>query len=358
VPVVIMHSRSSRVARLPRLAGAAVAILALVGPAASAAVPATGPIRTGVIGLDAHAKAWLKIIRAARAKAAEAPPAGADADGIAALDVVAAFPAGSPDIPEKEKPLEAGIAAYREAGVEMVDSIEALLPKVDAVMILSVDGRAHLAQARPVIAAGKPLYIDKPIAASLADAREIFRLAAELGTPVFSSSSLRFAPGTQAVLTNAEAGAVVGCDAFSPCTLEAHHPDLFWYGIHGVETLFTLMGPGCERVSRTKTHDTDVVVGTWQDGRIGTFRGLRAGKRGYGATVFCERATLPTGTFEGYEPLIVEIVRFFRTGKPPVPAAETLEIVAFMEAAERSVEQGGKPVPLTEARSENTQSGP
>jgi predicted dehydrogenase len=330
-----------------RLGAAVATALALLGPAAAAAVPATGPIRTGIIGLDAHAKAWLQIIRAARAGAT---PAGAEAhpesDVIAALDVVAAVPAGSPDIPEKREPLEKGIAFTREAGIEIVDSIEDLLPKVDAVMILSVDGRAHLAQARPVIAAGKPLYIDKPVAASLADAREIYRLAAERGTPVFSSSSLRFAPGTQAVARGAASGAVVGCDVFSPCALEVHHPDLFWYGIHGVETLFTLMGPGCERVSRTKTPGTDVVVGTWKDGRVGTFRGIRAGQRGYGATAFCEKAQVPTGRFEGYEPLLAEIVRFFRTGKPPVPAAETLEIIAFMEAAERSAEQGGAAVPL------------
>lgn len=325
-----------------RLLAAASVVLFVWSTTAFATVPTSGAIRTGVVGLDAHAKPWLEIIQAARDRAAT----GAEVDGIAALDIVAAFPAGSHDIPDKQKPLADAITFYREAGVEIVDSVEALLPKVDAVMILSVDGRAHLAQARPVIAAGKPLYVDKPVAASLADAREIFRLAAERGVPVFSSSSLRFAPGTQAVLRDEAAGAVVGCDAFSPCSTEPHHPDLFWYGIHGVETLFTLMGPGCETVTRTKTAGTDVVVGTWKDGRVGTFRGIRAGKRGYGATAFCEKGQVAAGRFEGYEPLIEEIVRFFRTGKAPVPAAETLEIIAFMEAAERSAAADGKAVPL------------
>ena len=113
-----------------------------------------------------------------------------------------------------------------------------------------------------------------------------------------------------------------------------------------METLFTIMGPGCRQVRRTKTTDTDFVVGLWGDGRIGTFRGHRTGPHGYGATVFGTKGIAQAGRFEGYEPLLVEIARFFRTGKPPVSAAETLEIIAFMEAAERSAATGGAAVPL------------
>lgn len=309
--------------------------------AAAAVFAADPPLRVGVIGLDAHAAAWAKILAAAT-------PDGPHSE-LTGLKIVAAVPAGSPDIPEKQQPLAEGIAHYREAGIELVDSIAALLPKVDVVMILSVDGRAHLAQAREVIAAGKPVYIDKPVAASLADARQIYALAEARGVPVFSSSALRFAPGTQAVKSNPTVGAVIGCDAHSPCPLEPHHPDLFWYGIHGVETLFTIMGPGCRQVTRTKTADTDVVVGLWDDGRIGTFRGHRTGPHGYGATVFGTKGIAAAGRFEGYEPLLVEIARFFRTGKPPVSPAETLEIIAFMEAADASAARGGAAVVLEPA---------
>jgi hypothetical protein len=97
-------------------------------------------------------------------------------------------------------------------------------------------------------------------------------------------------------------------------------------------------------------------VGVWKGGRIGTFRGIRAGHADYGATVFGSKGIVPSGGYGGYEPLVVEIVRFFKTGQPPVSADETIEMFAFMEAADESKRQGGKPVSLesvlTRARSQ------
>lgn len=141
-------------------------------------------------------------------------------------------------------------------------------------------------------------------------------------------------------------GDILGCDAYGPCALEEHHPDLFWYGIHGVETLFTIMGTGCESVSRTQTAGGELVVGVWKGGRVGTFRGIREGKSDYGALVFGSKAIVPSGSYAGYAPLVEEIANFFQTGKPPVSAEETLEIYAFMEAADESKRQGGKPVTI------------
>jgi hypothetical protein len=146
---------------------------------------------------------------------------------------------------------------------------------------------------------------------------------------------------------NSELGQVVGCAAYGPCSLEPHHPDLFWYGIHGVETLFTIMGPGCVSVSRVQADGTELVTGVWKDGRIGTYRGIRQGRSGSGALVFGSKAILPADTKGGgYQPLVVEICKFFRTGKPPVSTDETIEIFAFMEAADESKRQGGRPVKL------------
>ena len=175
-------------------------------------------------------------------------------------------------------------------------------------------------------------------------------MPAELGeqtkTPWFSSSALRFARDTQAARTDSKIGAITGCDAWSPCHLEPTHPDLYWYGIHGVETLYTIMGTGCESVSRSHSDGTDFVVGVWKDGRIGTFRGLRDGKHDFGATAFGTKGIAASGAFTGYEPLVVQIGKFFRSGQPPVSAAETLEVLAFMEAADESKRQGGAPVSL------------
>jgi predicted dehydrogenase len=197
-----------------------------------------------------------------------------------------------------------------------------------------------------VIKAGKPVFIDKPLAASLRDGLEIFRLAREANVPCFSSSSLRFSPGIAGMRNDPKIGDVLGCVAYSPCSLEPHHPDLFWYGIHGVEMLYTIMGPGCVSVNRTHTADTDVVTGVWKDGRVGTFRGLRGGKTGYGAVVFGSKGNGPSGGYGGYEPLLVEVGKFFESGRPPVTPEETIEILAFMEAADESKLQNGASVTL------------
>ena len=168
------------------------------------------------------------------------------------------------------------------------------------VLLESVDGRPHLEQARPVFQARKPVFIDKPVAGTLADAIAIFDLAKETGTPCFSSSSLRFSPGIAGMRKNPKVGDVLGCDAYGPCSLEEHHPDLFWYGVHGVETLFTIMGTGCESVSRLQTEGTDLAAGVWKDGRVGTFRGIRKGPYDYGATVFGDKGIAPSGGYAGY----------------------------------------------------------
>lgn len=320
-----------------------ITLCAVMAAVASAAEP---EIRVGIIGLDtSHVVAFTSLLNRP----------GNEGD-LAGVRVVAAFPGGSPDVPASRDRVAGFTEQLRDKyGVEIVDSIDTLLGKVDAVLIESVDGRPHLAQAKPVFAAKKPVFIDKPVAASLADAMEIYRLSEESGTPCFSSSSLRFSPGVQSMRGNDKIGEVLGCDAYSPCSLEEHHPDLFWYGIHGVETLFTIMGPGCVSVSRSQTKNAELVTGVWKDGRIGTFRGIKGGANGYGATVFGAKSISPSGGYGGYEPLLVEIARFFKTKKPPVTPTETLEIVAFMEAADESKRQNGAPVTLDAVRAKAAQ---
>ncbi len=296
------------------------------------------PIRVGIIGLDAHAVPWTEIITSP-----DAPPE------LKCLKVVAAVPAYSPDIPFSAQNIQKNTERMRQMGVEIVETIEAMLPQVDAVMLLSIDGRPHLEQAKPVFRARKPLFIDKPVAASLSDVVRIYDLAAKSGTPCFSNSSLRYSPGIAQMRSDPRVGKVVGCDAYGPNhPLEPTHPDLFYYGIHGTELLFTIMGPGCKTVSRVKTPTADFVVGVWADGRVGTLRGILQGQTGFGATVFGDKSIAPAGKFEGYTPLLVEIARFFQTGKPPISVEETLEIYAFMEAADESRRRGGCPVSVQE----------
>ena len=303
------------------------------------------PIRIGLIGLDtSHVGAFTQLLNDS-----------SRADHVPGARVVAAFKGGSPDVQASATRIEKFTADLRDRWkVELVDSIEALVQRVDAVIIHSVDGRVHLAQARPVLAAKKPLFIDKPMTASVKDALELVRLSRETGTPVFSSSSLRFNEAVQAIKRDPRVQDVKGAITWGPATLEPHHPDLFWYGVHAVEILYTFMGPGCERVTRTHTPDADVVVGQWKDGRIGVVRGNRASGSSYGHVVFGPKAVVsePAENAEtnpkrsSYHGLVVQIVEFFKTRKSPVPLEDTLEIMAFMEAADVSKARNGAPVAL------------
>jgi predicted dehydrogenase len=296
-------------------------------------------LKVGIIGLDtSHVTAFTDLINR-------------DNKGpLENIRIVAAYPGGSPDldisVSPKRLPLFTKILREKHK-VEIVDSIDELLKKVDAVLLESVDGRPHLAQVRPVIKAGKPVFIDKPIAASLADTIEIFDLAKKHNVPCFSSSSLRFNEHLKDLANDPKVGKIKRCDARGPVNPLKGHPELFFYGIHGIEMLFTLMGPGCETV----TWKDGVVTGTWKDGRIGTFRNAKD----YKVEVTGEKGTASSGG-GGYQDLVKEIGTFFRTKKAPVPAEETINLVAFMTAAEESKKAGGKPVSIesvmTSARKE------
>lgn len=309
-------------------------------------------IRVGLIGLDtSHAVAFTQLLNDPSRD-----------DHVPGARVVAAFKQGSPDIEASTSRIEKFTAELRDTWkIELVDSIDELVRRVDAVMLSSVDGRAHLAQARAVLAARKPLFVDKPFTASVKDAVELARLAREQGTPIFSSSSLRFTEDVQGIKRDPRVQQVQGAMTWGPATLEPHHPDLFWYGIHAVEMLYTFMGPGCERVTRTHTAGADAVVGHWKDGRIGIVRGTRDSAQTYGQVVFGPKAIVttpepsnapanatPPPKRSSYSGLLVAIVEFFRTGKSPVPIDETVEIMAFMEAADLSKARGGVPVAIAD----------
>jgi predicted dehydrogenase len=327
--------------------------LLLLTPARQAAAE-PAPIKVGIIGLDNYqAVAFTQLWHAPKA-----------ADDLAGLKVVAAVAAGSPDIEESVRELPKWSKDIQKYGVEIVPTTDELLKRVDAVLVMSVDGRAHLEQLKPVFKAGKPVYIGRPLAASLADTVEIFRLAKESKTPIFSCSQHRFSPGFIGMRNHPEVGDVIGADVYGGCPREAHHPDLFWHGVHGVETLYTIMGPGCVSVTRAATDTADVVTGVWKDGRVGTYRGIRKGAPKYSAVVFGTKGVSPAGVYGhgvpvkgiaptndkymGYEGVAVEIAKFFKTRTPPVTAEETTELFAFMEAADESKRKGGAPVKLAD----------
>lgn len=296
-------------------------------------------IRVGIIGCDtSHATAFTEILN---------DPAGKD--HVPGAKVVAAFKSFSPDMEWSRTRVDGYIAELRERhGVHITGSIAELCSGVDAVIVGSVDGRAHPEQARAVIAAGKPVFVDKPLAATLRDACEIIRLAGAAGVPLWTGSAYRWYPSLRELLT-AAIGEIRGAISHGPAHLDAHHPDFFFYGIHPAEALYTVLGAGCESVNRTKARDTDVVVGSWTGGRTGTLIGLRTQVMPNQVTIFgATGSAQQKGGGLDYAPLAAQIVRFFQTGQPPVSHAETLEMYTFMEAADESARRGGAPVQLAE----------
>ncbi len=299
------------------------------------AAASAADLRLGLVGTDtSHVTAFAKMLNDAQSP-----------DRVPGARIVAAYKGGTPDNAISAKYIDQYTEELRSKwGVEIVPDIPTLCAKVDGVLLTSVDGRPHLAEARQIFAARKPLWIDKPLAATLEDARAIASLAKAAGVPWWTSSSLRFAE----MVTALKGEGITGAITWGPGPFEEHHHlDLSWYAIHPIEMLYALMGPGCVEVARTYTEQSDEIVGKWKDGRVGSVRALRP-YGSYGAVVFRGRDVMQSnpkaGT--GYRPMVVEIVKFFQTGVPPVPVDESLELFAFMDAALRSKEAGGKPVPL------------
>jgi len=288
-------------------------------------------LRLGIIGTDtSHAGAFATLLNGGKIPGAK---------------IVAAYKGGSADVGSSRTRVDKFTDDLRAKwGVEIVDTIPALAAKVDGILLLSVDGRKHLPQFKETLSAHKPVFIDKPLASTLADAREIERLAKQANVPWFSASSLRWSE----IVSSVEGPGVMGAVTWGPGPFEEHHQlDLSWYAIHPIEILFTLMGPGCEEVTRVAGADADEITCEWKDGRIGTVRALRPYGT-YGAVVFRKDGVKmsPAVAHTDYDELVKEIVKFFQTGKPPVSNADTLEIMAFMDAAQRSKEAGGKPEKL------------
>ncbi|SFD76791.1 Predicted dehydrogenase [Bacillus sp. OV194] len=264
--------------------------------------------------------------------------------------IVAAYPGGSPDF-ELSISRVGSITRQLEENykVKMTGSPEEVAEQTDAILLTSVDGRVHLEQFKRIVPYGKPIYIDKPLACTSADARQIFELAQQYNVPVSSSSSLRFSEELQQAAM--DKGSIIGADTYGPMKIEPPLPSLFWYGIHSVEMLFTVMGAGCEQVSCTVNNDHDVIVGKWADGRIGTVRGNRTGNNQFGALVHRSSGTAfvdcQKGTKPHYASLLEEVMKMFLTGAPPVGMEESMELIRFIEAANES-RQTGKTVQLGE----------
>jgi predicted dehydrogenase len=259
---------------------------------------------------------------------------------------VAAFKVSSPDIKSSWSRVDGHAERLRkDYGVKFYDSIEEMVRHVDAVLMEDNDARRHVAQAKVVLRAGKRLYIEKPMTLSARDAIELFAFARQHNAGVMSASGARFGQEMQAV-RNGKIGRVQRAEMYSNVNLEPTNPELFWYGVHGVESLFTVLGPGLQTVTRRSSEPGKIVTeGRWADGRGGIFR---EGNRNLGRAVGDQGESTTVGRWDGYHPLVQAIITFFQTGVSPVPERETIEIMAFMEADILSKARGGQPVDIAE----------
>ncbi len=293
-------------------------------------------LRIGMAGLDtSHVPSFAKLLHDTSEK-----------HHIPGARVTVAFPGGSPDFDLSINRVEGFTADLRDNhGVEIVDSLAGLRGQCDAIMLESIDGRVHLEQFQVVSEWGVPIFIDKPLAVSGSDAREIARLASERGVRATSSSALRFAGPFQAALAEGPGERVLGADIYGPMSLVEKCPGYFWYGIHSAEMLFTALGGGCREVLAVREDSHDVVIGRWGDGRLGTLRGNRGGNPGFGGTLHREKSSVAFDVSKSEKPfyasLLEEVVPFFRGEKSGVATLEeTVEIICFLDAANRSVASG------------------
>ena len=309
-------------------------------------------IRVGIIGLDtSHATAFTKHLN---------DPSAA-VEGGEGIRVVAAVVQGSKSIPSSVARQAEYTEAVRKLGVEIVPDVAALLPKVDAVLLETNDGREHLWQAEACFRAGKRVFIDKPLAHDLKDSKAIVDLAKKYNATFFTSSAIRYVKSIRYVK---EKGLRVrGMDCWTCFNYEPSHEKWYWYGVHCVDPLFAAMGRGCEEVASFSGADGEIAVGRWKDGRFGVARGLSTAKKGapYGGVIFTENAKvgpngeklvdgqIDMGTYEGYAEELKLILRYFKDGVVPVDPEESLEVMAFMTAARMSAARGGRPVKIAEA---------
>lgn len=288
-------------------------------------------MKIGVIGLDtSHVVAFTKLLN--NPHESYHVPGG---------KVVVAFPGGSPDFELSMSRIE-GFTEHLSThfNVEIVDSIEQVAIKSDAILLESVDGAVHHEQLRSIVGYQKPIFIDKPFSLSSQVARDMIRLAESHQTPVMSTSALRYAEALTSILQQANKGKIIGADCFGPMEMQATQPGFFWYGIHAVEMLVTILGRGAQSVMTFSNEVHDVMTVSWKDGRIGTIRGNRQGNPQFGAVIHFEHGSefvdIHAQQKPYYASLLAQIIAFFQDGVSRVPLQETQEIIRLIEAANES----------------------
>jgi len=228
-------------------------------------------------------------------------------------------------------------------GVRVTTRFEEAVADCDAIMLEINDGAFHLDYFKKVAALGKPVFLDKPLAASLADGRAIIRLMRAHNTRVWSGSSIPFCPeldGTRSGFTQIKRAHVFGALGDAPAG-----DSLVWYGVHTVEMLQRIMGPGALSVCALETKGSILAVADYGAGREGVVEAIR-GMWVYGGRIQGVMNKEPKivpfvcASTYAYRDILRLIKTFFEGGAAPVDMLTTFEGLAMMTAARQSIETG------------------
>jgi hypothetical protein len=214
-------------------------------------------------------------------------------------------------------------------GIQLLDSIEAVVEQSDYLIVLSPDhAEFHEELAQLPLRSGKPTYVDKTFAPNRDAAVRMFELAEQYGTPMYSTSALRFA----AEYTGLNMEGIESICALGPGSFET-------YAIHQVEPIVSLMGTDVKRVMWTGTSNTPSLVIGFANGRQATINHYgpncpfsMALRSEQGESQFLKIESNFFGAF------IENLVRFFDSGAPAVPRQETIAIAAILEYGKKAAE--------------------
>ncbi len=285
-------------------------------------------LKIGLIGLDtSHVEIFAKILSKNHK------------EHLAGVRVVIGYPSPSLDIELSKNRVGNYTERLKEDyDVKIAKSILEVVEASDALFITALDGRKHLDLFKEIVSYGKPVFIDKPFTVTSEEAEEIFALSTEYQTPVMSSSALRFADSLVTHLAN-EQSKVMGVYLNGPMPFIEKIPYYSWYGIHMIETLFTILGSDFQDINIHSNKDYDVITVEFKDGRFGVIRGSRVWHSKFEVMIHYTNKTIHLPLYKDeksyYVSLLEEIITFCKTGKSPISNKETVAIMKFIDVANK-----------------------
>lgn len=211
----------------------------------------------------------------------------------------------------------------------------------DAFMLEAADGRKHLELFKQLIAWSKPIFIDKPLAIGYEAASEIIQLAKRHNIPIMSSSALRYSHVLQEQLSSIDKQQIKKVTVKCPLIIEPTQSRYYWYGIHGVEMLYSILGSGCTDIHAAITEYADILTGIWGDGTIGELICVHDTAQPFEVIVHTEEDEILISLSDEahqipyYASMLEEVISFFTHKTSPIAYDEMLEVIWFIDKAEQ-----------------------